>query len=506
MSTTENIFRRRYGYLGSGRKIPQIIARIWLAILAVYGAVSWSPIRTSWGHPLRNLVLAGLIINIPLTLFTSWSDTTKFWHMTNKLYAAPDSMLTFYPPPWLLTMKSFTWPFAQIGDPSNFAVAEPVLRDTWYQVGINQQYVTSPEFNFALKLPLLIAVFAIGVLIYAIVNQWVGQRMGRLAFAFWIFNPFTILSASVLSQTDVLVALFMLMSFYFILKHDFMFAGMSLGLSVFFKTYNIYVVILFGLIVAFELGRTSKGRYQFFISSGLKNSLKYCMGFIVPFVLLLPSMFVFDSLWQEWLETPRLAGFNIWGVISELPSASNTEVWANNHLYTIQEVQFWIGAIVAFAVAIFMTFRRKGDITDRLLLGIAGIMSITFLTLTLTNPHQIISMLPFVILLGVRFSGYLLKYWAISVAAVAYILLLRGPYQILFPLASYTDIISIEKLAELTVEFAGLSGIVNDKLNRDAMLFSSIIGTAVLVWLFIESVITKPNLVEQTNEEEAQAC
>jgi hypothetical protein len=438
-----------------------------------------------WNHPLRNLVIIGLFIKIPLAFFTAWSDTTRFWEMENKVLANPKAMLAIYPPPWLLTMNLFIWSLSLFYDPSNFAVAEPALAKPWYMLGINQLFITSPVFNFVLKAPLLIADLLVGLIIYSIVSERFdlsfAKKAAKKAFTFWYFNPFVILSIPMMSQTDVLVALFMLVSFYFVLKGEYAFSGLSLGLSIFYKTYNAYVMPFFLLMVAFELGRQSKSRLEHLKIKGIKNAIKFLGGFSIPYLLLAPSIRFFGSLWGAWVTIPQLFGFNIWGIITLYPPAQEIKDWAYSNFFSLISFLFIAGIGLATVIILFITFRLRGDSTEKLIHGIVAILSITFLTLSVTNPHQIISMLPFLVLLSVLYKRWSTRYWYLSLTGVGFIVLMRGPYQFFFPLGEYTPIVSIEQLANLILKYGAMSGVINRHLNQDYMLLFSVIGVTILL-------------------------
>lgn len=437
-------------------------------------------------HPLRNYIILGLSIKLFLALFAAWSDTTKFWHMWNGLSAGPESMLTFYPPPWLLTMNSFLRTLSAIQDPSGFAVADFALGEVWYLVGINQVFVTSPLFNIGLKLPLLIADIIIAFLIFQIVQERLSRNLAKPAAVLWYLNPFVILSVAVVGQNDVLVAMFMLIAFYLVLRGEYMFAGASLGLSVFFKLYNIYVLPFFLLMVAFELGRKSRSHFSHFKDEGFKNGLKFVAGAIIPLLLLTPSIFLFDYLIEAWVGVPRLAGFNLWGVVTLFPPAFPLADLAFSNFFALQRTLTIIGLVSTLFASFWIVLVNRSSPIQKMIFGTVVIISITFLTLTLANPHQLVSMFPFLVLAVGLFKKWRVQYWALSVAGLLFIVLMRGPYVFFFPLAEFTPILSIESLAQLTISWGAMSGVINRFLNRDFMLVTSALGFLVLAsFLFL---------------------
>jgi len=430
-------------------------------------------------HPLRNLIITGLFIKIPITFFTAWSDTTKFWHMANKLLANPEAFLTFYPPPWLLTMNIMLKSLAIFYDPSNFAVIEPALAEAWFKVGINQIYITSPIFNFTLKFPMLLSDLIIGIILYHIVKERLNTSSANKVFVIWYFNPFIILCALVLGQNDILIALFMLISLFFISQREYLFSGISLGLSIFFKLYNAYVLLLFLLMILFELEREST-RLIHLRKKGLKNVIKFLGGFTIPFLLLLPSLKIFGSIFGSWLSVPRLSGFNIWGVITLFPYLQIVDNWAYSNFYFLQRAQFILGLFLVIIIS-FVIITKKGDYFEKLLYGVISMISITFLTATLANPHQIVSIFPFLALVNVLYEKWNNRYWLLSLAGLGYISLSRGPYPLLFPLGEFTSVISIQLLAKLTIIWASMKGIFNQTINFDFMLLFSTIGFSILL-------------------------
>lgn len=437
--------------------------------------------KTLWHHPLRNYVIIGLLIKIPLALFSGWSDTTKFWHMWNELHANPEAMLTFYPPPWLLIMNTLFRGLSVFYDPSNFAVVEFALAEPWYLVGINQLYITAPIFNFTLKLPVLIGDLMVGLLLYHIVKERSSLSSAKKAFLFWYLNPFVILTASVVGQNDVLVALFMLVSLYLVVKHEYVYSGASLGLSILFKLYNIYVLPFFLLMVALDINRRSERVSHYFKSTGIKNALRFLSGASIPFLLLIPSFLVFGYLLESWIGVPRLAGFNIWGVVTLLPPAYGIANWAYSSFFSLQTVLTLVGLGSALFFSVWITLKLRVDSFQKLVYGIIVIMTVTFLTLTLTNPHQIVSMFPFLVLVAILYRKWGIRYWGLSLAGFGFIVLMRGPYVLFLALGEFTPVISIENLSQLTISWGTMSGILNKFLNHDFMLVSSTLGFVILI-------------------------
>lgn len=107
-------------------------------------------------------------------------------------------------------------------------------------------------YLFLIKLPYILADLGIGILIYKIVKMVLpfhkkNSFTALLAASFYLFNPVVIYNSALWGQTDSLGSLFVLLSFYFLLKERFLLVGIFAAISVFMKTQTIIFLPLFFL-------------------------------------------------------------------------------------------------------------------------------------------------------------------------------------------------------------------------------------------------------------------
>ena len=205
----------------------------------------------------KNLILSGLlffgflvriyfvdkfiIVSGDLLLYADWGQ--KFWEYGSKnfyyvadwYYAPPN-----YPPIISLIYAYSYWLYdhkyvlAQIHNIVKFYPSEFI--DYFYK---NGYYLT-------LKLPSIIADLAIGIFIYRIILSITNSyKRSLFALSIYLFNPVSILLSSIWGQTDSLIAIIALLSFYLLAKKHFAASVILYFLSLYIKPNWLYLLPLY---------------------------------------------------------------------------------------------------------------------------------------------------------------------------------------------------------------------------------------------------------------------
>lgn len=423
-----------------------------------------------------------------LAPFTMWSDTQWFLIWSWRLLGNPGPLLSYsiYPPPFHLLTFIFIKPISMIVDPSNFAVDTPQeLQEIWSRWGFKQFYVTTPIFNLVYKLPYMTTDLLIGLILYRMTEERLGNPfVSRNVFALWYINPFIMVVSSVMGQNDSIVSLAMLLSVFLLLHRSHIFAGISVSLAFLLKTYNVLTIPF--LLVAIGLKRPAS------LSTKLAGRMdpavlaRFAAGFALPFLLLLPSLRYFGLPWQVRVTAPNLGGFTFWGVLRFSPSANWIIEWG----YSMMNNEFILGVAIAAASTLIILLKLR-DLHNVLIFGILAVLTSTFLGLPLVNPHNLLILLPFMILASVESRRYTLGYWLLSCSGFVYIMFMLGPFVVTEPWVIFVQPHRVNELVQITSWYMTRSGFLTPSLNYDLMTISSTIGFGTLVSLLVPPMRAK---------------
>jgi hypothetical protein len=112
--------------------------------------------------------------------------------------------------------------------------------------------LTSPEFNFLVKIPLIASDICSGIVIYSICRAIGAKRVAEDSTIFWFLNPLGIWVSSVLGQCDSILVAFLLLTIWNLIKKRWAMAGIIFALSVFTKGYTLPIgVFLLGCILLY---------------------------------------------------------------------------------------------------------------------------------------------------------------------------------------------------------------------------------------------------------------
>lgn len=161
-----------------------------------------------------------------------------------------------------------------------FGILEPLTEllsgpgfSQWIAMG--NDAVSVPHISrylFLMKLSLLLASIAVGMLLLNLVK---GMREQRFVVLFWFFNPITIYSIQFMGQYDIFPVLLIVLSLVLVQRQKLSFAAIALGLGAGLKAFPLLLVPLLALAV----GRGWRQRLRLFIF----GSLPYLL-VIAPFL------------------------------------------------------------------------------------------------------------------------------------------------------------------------------------------------------------------------------
>jgi hypothetical protein len=152
--------------------------------------------------------------------------------------------------------------------------------------------ITSPEFNLALKVPLIICDLVVGYLLYWLVYQKTeDKRKCMLALALWFLCPVVIYMSGVQAMFDTFSALLMLITTILFLKKNYLLGGFVFAFAVllkFFPGFCIFVLIAYVLVNSNDKKEAVQGV--------IKAAIGGLMGALLIFVPQIMDGTVIDTL------------------------------------------------------------------------------------------------------------------------------------------------------------------------------------------------------------------
>lgn len=114
----------------------------------------------------------------------------------------------------------------------------------WTRDYSDYRYETPLAFRYLFSLKFIYLIFELltGLLIYKLL---INSKKQKLALALWFFNPINLYAISAIGQFDIIPAFFTILSYFFWNKKKIFYSGLSLGLSIAFKTYPLLFLPFF---------------------------------------------------------------------------------------------------------------------------------------------------------------------------------------------------------------------------------------------------------------------
>lgn len=435
-------------------------------------------LRRGAAHPLARLAVLGLAVRLVLAPFTSWTGDMWFYYRsvldilagTNPYH----SMYYTYPPAWAWT---YALPMLGLGafvPPAGLATFVPSMVPVASRSLLVVPFVTSPAFNLVLKLPLILADLATGLLIYRLVAGLQGLPTAKRAFAMWFLNPLVILVGAVNGQFDVLPSLFLLLGVYFLVRREPAYAGIALSISVFYKIFAIYLLPAYLILLLRRGPDAAEPR-----SWARRPVALFGAGFLAAsglLALVFPWADGTAALLRR-VSAPSYGGF------TPLTLLGLTNPAGIGVALTI------VGIVVPLVgisiVAILWERRTPSAVPDDLLVRLAsanvvGIV-ILFAFTTLVNPQYFLWILPSMILLAYARRRSRGPVVALSGIGLAFILFLAGPLVFFYPAAVYVGWPSVAAINASVLNVWGATGAGGGPLGFQVILLLSLAGFVLLV-------------------------
>lgn len=395
-----------------------------------------------------------------------------------------------YPPLFVILVFPLVFLLSLFVEPASFAACPPSVYELSLVVGTISPVVTSPLFNLVYKIPMILADLLVGAIIFRFLSEEpTSQKQAKKAYLFWFLNPLVIHVSAVHGAFDSICVLFTLIAVVFLIKERYFDAGIALGLGVVTKVYPIYLVPLFlGAVVGRSLfARVSGRRVRSMIF--LRNLFAIGLGgVLVALLFFMPLLDFLDALSVR-ASTPVISGMNA-GFIQYLPFM-NTIAGFDLNTVLIQTVflMFMVGTTTTVAILLARTWARNGEPRQKAIILSACMMSmIAVFTLPSTFPQYFLWFIPFLALLS-EDRQMLVALILFSLGGLLWEYTIQGILAYFYPLAVYTDILSITTINHSILSFLELPGLFNSTLRYDCKLLCGLLTFPTFILVIIKGGI-----------------
>jgi len=433
------------------------------------------------------IAIIGLAIRLLVAPFTSWTyDVYPYYSaMADSLSGLGiyGHVMYSYPPLFMVITYPFVLLLSLFQDPSSFVMFQPSMVSVAQSTNMLVPYVTSPSFNLAIKTPLIIGDLLAGLFIYLIVRDQANEVWAQRAFILWFLNPLVILTGSMMGQFDVLAALTTIIAIYFALKERYLFVGLALGVGTLLKIYPVFL-FFFYLVVIILLNRE---RTMPWISrQGRRKIMELLVGGGICLLTVLPFFITsggFTEVILRRTDYQQFGGFSMWSIWNLFsPNTSPDTAFPWLHLTTL----IYVAILVASVLWAFWAVKDKDGtgFKKRLIKANMLLMGTILVLQPLSNPQHLLWLLPFLLIFLPWERRMELRFMALSVIGVLFLLSLQSFYALLYPAASFTGWFDISTLNANIFTYYNSNSLLNHVDVLSTVIFS---GMIILFTVFLPS-------------------
>ncbi len=443
----------------------------------------------------RRIILLALIIRILLAPWASHqTDVTAYFLGVSDMIPNADSpyaSLDFpYPPVLMIILFPIFKILSQFSDPGNWASTPDEMGVLCSEVSICTTIVPSSTFNFFFKLPLIVSDIISGIVIFTIISSFRNFETSQRGMAIYLLNPLTIWVSSVLGQSDSMLAMFVLLSIYYLIKDDLISSGIMFGLSVMTKGYSLPLAVFIGsfavlfkktnISTSFSMGREEIVRS---LKIGIPSMI-VAISLTIPLITIGGAQVIFSRQIQRPFRPGGVSPFSLARfdfVPTEKINEGGIVLAVLETLHSIG-LEYFIGLIIAFYLYKKKYGRNLGR-EESLILGCTAHVYFLIFLLGSVNAQYL------VILVGMMTISILISkspevpirllYTSTIFAALFGIGIVSMTYD-LIPLAANTDLLDLSRLVESISTQWSSPGLLTSTAREDRM---TLFGFA--SWFFI---------------------
>lgn len=208
-------------------------------------------------HPLLLLIVVALAVRFALAPMFTYDYDIYHWGVVIQNFQSGNGLYNldgyYYTPTWGYILGFFSLIQDALLNVDVFGVRIIELLDVESMVfRFHTATTTTPEFNLAMKFPLIVVDIIVAIILYRFVKGWTGNdRKSLMAAALWLFCPTVVYMSGIQAQFDTISALMMLVTVILVYKDRCFLGGMMFGTSVllkFFPGFTIIVLVAYILV------------------------------------------------------------------------------------------------------------------------------------------------------------------------------------------------------------------------------------------------------------------
>jgi GPI mannosyltransferase 1 subunit M len=143
-----------------------------------------------------------------------------------------------------------------------------------------------------------------GIAMWSLIESQNNKKQNTWAYvAFWLYNPVTI-AMSTRGSNDNIIAMLVYVTLYYLLRKEYVKAGLVYGLSVHFKIYPIIYCFVFYLYIDCDRKKVLDSKSQIFSNFFTVNRIKFTLVSASTFILLtilFYSIYGYEFLYEGYL-------------------------------------------------------------------------------------------------------------------------------------------------------------------------------------------------------------
>lgn len=287
--------------------------------------------------------------------------------------------------------------------------------------------VTSPEFNLAMKIPLILVDLLVGYLIYKIVKQYTNDgKKADIAFGLWFLCPIVLYMSGIQGMFDNISALLILLCIMLIIKDDYFLGGFIFSLAVLLKMFPgacAFILILY-VIKKYPERREACTRLSLAVIGGISAII----------AVMIPNIINGDFAQTVTMITDRSDRFGLLGLLPYI-----------------------LGIVLELLIAYRFSKETSDDIDRKLTIYItyATVCSMLFAY----APQYAIVAIPFIVI-SIMFDDRYRLCWVLVGAGAFISALALNNFSLLSSISAYWNIIPANVIIDLMNGFeAGVLGI-----------------------------------------------
>jgi|GEM_PF-1918340 len=438
------------------------------------------------------LIILGVLIRLILSGISALNNDVKVWYDLARqtydhvpIYAyknfsyPPGAALVFLPAIKILSF--FT-------SPISWGYFDTALEALSIKTGIYHTLITSPLFNFAIKLPLFVTEGIFLYTIYSFLRNKIPYDKLKAGLVLFYLNPLVIFVSAVHAQLEIVPVFLSMLSFFLLVDKKYFFSGMAIAVAIATKLYPVFLVPL--LIIYVIFGKNINNKFGAFA--------QFLIGLIIPIVAVAvyayfnPEMMV--CVFSRFKTIGLEGSLNILTLIYIPPIGRLAQDYSG---ITIQVANILLALcpLIVYTVFYFVVKKQSSDrkFIVQLLSASVLVLSVVYLFSARTNPTYTLWALPSLIILFLFNAGSLLSYWLLTASSLIFYFAVYyfSWKSYLLPAAGYLRWFKVSNVADDAMHKLQYPGIINIRATLDVFLFC---GLAFIVAIIIACIQATRNL------------